>query len=113
MICRICCHFVPDLCQGQNGNKMYIFYVAAHWLSIDGDQPSVPENPPPVSKDEQREESVDPTKALNKPKPKVAAEPGKSKQKLKGQEKVRLKELATHELSVVSLVTCANSRKIL
>ena len=80
------------------------FTLPAHWLSIEGDQPAIPENPPPVSRVEQQAESVDPTKAgLSKPKPKVASEPGKSKQKLKGQEKVRLKELATHELSVVSI----------
>ena len=77
----------------------------AHWLCIEGDQPSIPENPPPVSKSTQKKESMDPgTKAVfNKPKPKMANEPSKNKAKLKAQEKVQIKELSTHELSVVSV----------
>ncbi len=76
--------------------------IKAHWLGIEGNQPAVPENPPPVAKELQRLESLDPgIKAIiNKPKPKMAAEPTKGKQKVKIQEKVKLKELSTHELSV-------------
>ena len=76
--------------------------LKAHWLAIDGDQPSILENPPPVDKDNQKLESIDPVvkSSINKPKPKVLSEPGKSKQKLKAAEKVKLKELSTHELSV-------------
>lgn len=38
----------------------------AHWLAIDGIQPTIPENPPPVSKDEQKLESVNPIANLKK-----------------------------------------------
>ena len=54
---------------------------SAHWLSIDGIQPTVPENPPPVSKDLQKQEAIDPTvkASINKPKPRISTEPGKLK----------------------------------
>lgn len=78
--------------------------VRAHWLSIEGEQPAIPENPPPVSKDLQKLESLDPIvkASINKPKPKVANEPGKGggRAKSKVQEKVRLKEMTMHELSI-------------
>lgn len=38
----------------------------AHWLAIDGIQPTIPENPPPISKDEQKLESVNPIANLKK-----------------------------------------------
>ena len=81
-------------------------FSAAHWLAIDGEQPAIPENPPPVTKDAQKQEGVDPViKAnINKPKPKSLSEPGKTKAKLKVQEKVQLKEVTTHELSVVCAI---------
>jgi transcription initiation factor TFIID subunit 6 len=41
--------------------------VRAHWLSVDGVQPTVPENPPPLSKEAQKLESVDPISKLSKP----------------------------------------------
>ena len=34
-------------------------YVLAHWLCIDGEQPAIPENPPPASKDQQKMEILD------------------------------------------------------
>ena len=76
---------------------------AGHWLAIDGEQPAIPENPPPISKDVQKMEALDPgiKATVNKPKPKISSEPGKAKHK-KVPEKVKLKELSTHELSVVS-----------
>lgn len=47
--------------------------VRAHWLSVEGVQPTVPENPPPLSKEAQKLESVDPISKLNKPNNKDAA----------------------------------------
>lgn len=75
--------------------------IKAHWLCISGTQPAIPENPPPVSKDLQKLESIDPSiKAkmdkLQKPKP--LGEIAKAKHKAK--DSVKLKPLATHELSV-------------
>lgn len=43
---------------------LFFFFVAAHWLAIEGIQPTVPENPPPLSKDAQKLESVDPAAKL-------------------------------------------------
>ncbi|XP_037300340.1 transcription initiation factor TFIID subunit 6 isoform X3 [Manduca sexta] len=76
--------------------------VRAHWLSVDGVQPTVPENPPPLSKEAQKLESVDPISKLSKPANKDAAgKPmcGKAA-RLKASESVHVKQLATHELSV-------------
>ncbi|XP_022823284.1 transcription initiation factor TFIID subunit 6 isoform X2 [Spodoptera litura] len=76
--------------------------VRAHWLSVDGVQPTVPENPPPLSKEAQKLESVDPISKLSKPTNKDAAgKPmcGKAA-RLKASESVHVKQLATHELSV-------------
>ena len=74
-----------------------------HWLAIEGEQPAIPENPPPVSKDQQKLEALDPTikAVVNKPKQKISSEPGKAKHK-KVPEKVKIKELTTHELAIVS-----------
>lgn len=47
--------------------------VRAHWLSVDGVQPTVPENPPPLSKEAQKLESIDPICKLSKPTNKDAA----------------------------------------
>lgn len=41
--------------------------LLGHWLAIDGVQPTVPENPPSVSKDIQKLECVDPLGKLKKP----------------------------------------------
>lgn len=76
--------------------------IKAHWLSIEGIQPTVPENPPPVSKDLQRVESIDPVTKLSKvvvPGSKVPGLPSKQ-ERTKHVETVRVKQLATHELSV-------------
>lgn len=63
--------------------------ISSHWLAIDGAQPAIPENPPPLTKDEQRLECVDPLESLG------------SRLKIKGKgEPVLIKQLATHELSV-------------
>ena len=43
--------------------------IELHWLAIDGIQPAIPENPPPLTRDEQRLECVDPLEALNSKNP--------------------------------------------
>lgn len=73
--------------------------VKAHWLSIEGVQPTIPENPPPVSKEQQKLESLDPSSKM----PKIGSNTTNKNSKeniAKHLEIVRLKELATHELSV-------------
>lgn len=73
--------------------------VKAHWLSIEGVQPTIPENPPPVSKDQQKIESMDPATKLQK----IGSTPankGSKEEIAKHLEIVQLKQLATHELSV-------------
>lgn len=62
--------------------------ITSHWLAIDGVQPAIPENPPPLDKDEQRLACVDPLEALQSINP------------LKKHITVQVKQLATHELSV-------------
>ncbi|KAG1714653.1 Transcription initiation factor TFIID subunit 6 [Nymphon striatum] len=83
--------------------------LKAHWLSIEGIQPTVPENPPPISKDQQKNESIDPLSALKRtPGNKVLQVGGKNKAgksnvpsgPTKHIETVKIKQLATHELSV-------------
>ncbi|RWS19201.1 transcription initiation factor tfii-D-like protein, partial [Leptotrombidium deliense] len=76
--------------------------LKAHWLSIEGVQPAIPENPPPVEKDLQRKDSVDPAFALKNniiDASKIGAMSGGDKRK-KHVEMVRVKQYATHELSV-------------
>lgn len=79
-------------------------FSPGHWLSIEGVQPTVPENPPPVPKDVQKQAVLDPSvkSAISKPKPRASNEPGKPKHKAKVPSKAKLKEISSHELSVVS-----------
>lgn len=71
----------------------------AHWLAIEGVQPTIPENPPPVSKDVQKLESVDPASKLANAKDSSKSAAAKV-QKPRNVETVHIKQLATHELSV-------------
>ncbi|KAG7207746.1 hypothetical protein KM043_009359 [Ampulex compressa] len=95
---------VVSMTGGQSWPKLPLeITLRAHWLCIDGVQPTIPENPPPVSKDVQKLESVDPTSKLsNKSQNIGVGKPGGGgkSQKLRNVETVHVKQLATHELSV-------------
>lgn len=52
-------------CGCLNNISLHLF-VTAHWLCIDGVQPTIPENPPPISKELQKVEAIDPITKLNK-----------------------------------------------
>ncbi|XP_018581635.1 transcription initiation factor TFIID subunit 6 isoform X2 [Scleropages formosus] len=80
--------------------------LKAHWLSIEGVQPAIPENPPPASKEQQKTESTEPLKAVKPGQEEEGAIQGKGQGAAategKGKEKnvARLKARSTHELSV-------------
>lgn len=75
--------------------------LRAHWLVVDGIQPTIPENPAPLSKESQATESVNPLKKLEKSDLKdTTGKPAIKAHKFKTHETVNLKQLATHELSV-------------
>ena len=89
--------------------KNNCFYLClAHWLSIDGIQPAIPENPPPATKDQQKLEILDTSvkAAIDKnQKPVKTGETiSKHKHKKKVADVVKMKDLSTHELSVVSWI---------
>ncbi|KAJ8929520.1 hypothetical protein NQ314_017778 [Rhamnusium bicolor] len=87
-----------DLLQNLNPKAPLECTLRSHWLCIDGVQPTIPENPPPVAKNVQKLESVDPIN--KKPAKETAGKPTTGKQKLRNVETVQIKQLATHELSV-------------
>ncbi|XP_030380869.1 transcription initiation factor TFIID subunit 6 [Scaptodrosophila lebanonensis] len=76
--------------------------LRTHWFVVEGIQPTVPENPPPLSKDSQFLDSVNPVIKLDQGLSKDAAgKPTTGKiHKLKNVETIHVKQLATHELSV-------------
>jgi transcription initiation factor TFIID subunit 6 len=69
--------------------------IESHWLAIDGIQPAIPENPPPLTKEEQQLECVDPLNSKN-----LLFWTAKTNVLKKHVETVQIKQLATHELSV-------------
>ncbi|XP_076334044.1 transcription initiation factor TFIID subunit 6-like isoform X2 [Tachypleus tridentatus] len=95
-----------DIIRGQTQKLPLDVTLKAHWLSIEGVQPTIPENPPPVSKEQQKAESIDPAIKVNKPgssglTPTTGKPAGSGKKdRARHVEVVRVKQLATHELSV-------------
>lgn len=88
--------------------------LKAHWLSIEGCQPAIPENPPPAPKEQQKAEATEPLKSAKPGQEEdgplkgkgqgAAAADGKGKEKkapplLEGAP-FRLKPRSIHELSV-------------
>lgn len=80
--------------------------LKAHWLSIEGVQPAIPENPPPVSKEQQKTEATEPLKAVKPGQEEEGSIQGKgqgatsAESKAKKEGMMRIKPRSTHELSV-------------
>jgi len=73
------------------------FAIHAHWLAIEGVQPSVPENPQLVTREMQKLEAVD---RLVGNKSKDQAQKQLHNQQKRGENMVKLKSLMPHDLSV-------------
>ncbi|CAF0770535.1 unnamed protein product [Brachionus calyciflorus] len=71
------------------------FVINAHWLAIEGVQPSVPENPQLVSRDTQKKEAIEGTSIKTKDKIKLPIQKNNI-----GENLVKLKNLVPHDLSM-------------
>ncbi|XP_035899372.1 transcription initiation factor TFIID subunit 6-like isoform X2 [Anopheles stephensi] len=92
---------LTEVVQGQPPKIPLEPSLRTHWLAVEGVQPTVPENPPPLSKDVQALDSVNPAHKLDKTNQKdTTGKPTINKHKLKNSETVQVKQLAQHELSV-------------
>ncbi|XP_050069003.1 transcription initiation factor TFIID subunit 6 isoform X2 [Anopheles maculipalpis] len=92
---------LTEVVQGQPPKIPLDPSLRTHWLAVEGVQPTVPENPPPLSKDVQALDSVNPAHKLDKTNQKdTTGKPTINKHKLKNSETVQVKQLAQHELSV-------------
>ncbi|XP_036800332.1 transcription initiation factor TFIID subunit 6 isoform X3 [Oncorhynchus mykiss] len=79
--------------------------LKAHWFSIEGVQPAIPENPPPAPKEQQKTESTEPLKAVKPGQEEEGAiqkGQGATSAEAKGKKDglMRMKPRSTHELSV-------------
>ncbi|KAK7090212.1 hypothetical protein V1264_010042 [Littorina saxatilis] len=79
--------------------------LKAHWLSCQGTQPAIPENPPAASKESQKKEILDTNVKTMIDRGHKTQKPGSDsisrlKRKRPNSDMVKLKDLTTHELSV-------------